>query len=124
MLTSTRRYKAALTEAQARDAQILALQAELDRKSQLFAEQQAQISRLELQLTRMPRLFSGLARFGDSLSTTGQSQRRLANILISEREEAKQLVNLSLDYREHFLQMTDTLNDVSEKRAETGAAIG
>ncbi|MEA9996738.1 methyl-accepting chemotaxis protein, partial [Pseudomonas sp. AA4] len=76
------------------------------------------------QLSRMRRLFSGLARFGDSLSTTGQSQRRLANILASEREEAKQLTHLSLDYREHFLQMTDTLNDVSAKSAETGAAIG
>jgi hypothetical protein len=124
MLTSTRRYNAALTETEARDAQILVLQAQLDQQNQLFSEQQAQIARLEIQLTRMPRLFSGLARFGDSLSTTGKSQRRLANILIGEREEAKQLANLSLDYREHFLQMTDTLNDVSAKRAETGAAIG
>lgn len=124
MLTSTRRYTAAVNETKARDAHILVLQAQLDQRNQQFSEQQAQIDRLKLQLSRMPRLFSGLARFGDSLSTTGQSQRRLANILASEREEAKQLTRLSLDYREHFLQMTDTLNDVSAKSAETGAAIG
>ncbi|MEA9993858.1 hypothetical protein QN383_05345, partial [Pseudomonas sp. AA4] len=71
MLTSTRRYIAAVTETKARDAHILVLQAQLDQRNQQFSEQQAQIDRLKLQLSRMPRLFSGLDRFGDWLSTTG-----------------------------------------------------
>ena len=40
MLTSTRRYNAALTETETRDAQILMLQAQLDQQNQLFSEQQ------------------------------------------------------------------------------------
>lgn len=123
MLTFTRRYNSVLTEAKARDAHILLLQTKLDQQSKLCLEQQAEIAQLNMQLTRMPLLFHGLARFGDSLNTTGKSQRRLADILIGEREEAKELANLSLDYREHFLKMTDTLNDVSAKRTETGVAI-
>ncbi|MEO8643302.1 methyl-accepting chemotaxis protein [Pseudomonas sp.] len=123
MLTFTRRYNAALTEAKSRDAHILLLQTQLDQQSKLCLEQQAEIARLNMQLARMPLLFSGLARFGDSLNTTGKSQRRLADILIGEREEAKELASLSLDYREHFLKMTDTLKDVSAKRTETGVAI-
>ncbi|GGP19381.1 hypothetical protein GCM10010970_10330 [Silvimonas iriomotensis] len=123
MLTTTRRYHEALAQTEARDSEILGLRAQLAHKDAQFAAQLEKLTGLELQLARLPRLFSGLARFGDSLTTTGSSQRRLANILTDERQAAQQLSTLSLDYRGHFLQMTQTLHEVSAKRAETGAAI-